>query len=47
VREAIRELVAMDVLEAQNNKDASVRLVRLSETNPPPLDQTWFPPMKE
>lgn len=32
VREAIRELVAMDVLEAQNNKGASVRQVRLSET---------------
>jgi DNA-binding GntR family transcriptional regulator len=32
VREAIRELVAMGVLEAQNNKGASVRQVRLSET---------------
>jgi DNA-binding GntR family transcriptional regulator len=32
VREAIRELVAMSVLEAQNNKGASVRQVRLSET---------------
>ncbi|MBM3830795.1 MAG: GntR family transcriptional regulator [Verrucomicrobia bacterium] len=32
VREAIRELVAMGVLEAQNNKGASVREVRLDET---------------
>lgn len=32
VREAIRELVAMGVLEAQNNKGASVRHVRLHET---------------
>ncbi len=32
VREAIRELVAMGVLEAQNNKGASVRQVRLDET---------------
>jgi DNA-binding GntR family transcriptional regulator len=32
VREAIRELVAMEVLEAQNNKGASVREVRLDET---------------
>lgn len=32
VREAIRELVAMCVLEAQNNKGASVRQVRLGET---------------
>jgi DNA-binding GntR family transcriptional regulator len=31
VREAIRELVAMEVLEAQNNKGASVREVRLDE----------------
>ena len=32
VREAIRELVAMSVLEAQNNKGASVRQIRLHET---------------
>lgn len=32
VREAIRELVAMGVLEAQNNKGASVRQVHLHET---------------
>ena len=32
VREAIRELVAMGVLEAQNNKGASVREIRLHET---------------
>jgi len=32
VREAIRELVAMEVLEAENNKGASVREVRLDET---------------
>ncbi len=32
VREAIRELVAMGVLEAQNNKGASVRQIRLHET---------------
>jgi DNA-binding GntR family transcriptional regulator len=32
VREAIRELVAMGVLEAQNNKGASVRQIRLRET---------------
>jgi len=32
VREAIRELVAMGVLEAQNNKGASVRQTRLHET---------------
>lgn len=32
VREAIRELVAMGVLDAQNNKGASVREVRLEET---------------
>ena len=32
VREAIRELVAMGVLEAQNNKGASVRQVRLDQT---------------
>ena len=32
VREAIRELVAMEVLEAQNNKGASVRHIRLHET---------------
>ncbi len=32
VREAIRELVAMGVLEAQNNKGASVRQVYLHET---------------
>jgi DNA-binding GntR family transcriptional regulator len=32
VREAIRELVAMGVLEAQNNKGASVRQVRIDET---------------
>jgi len=31
VREAIRELVAMGVLEAQNNKGATVRAVRLDE----------------
>ncbi len=32
VREAIRELVAMGVLDAQNNKGASVREMRLEET---------------
>jgi DNA-binding GntR family transcriptional regulator len=32
VREAIRELVAMGVLEAQNHKGASVRQIRLQET---------------
>ena len=32
VREAIRELVAMGVLDAQNNKGASVRQIRLHET---------------
>jgi DNA-binding GntR family transcriptional regulator len=32
VREAIRELVAMGVLDAQNNKGASVRQTRLPET---------------
>ncbi len=32
VREAIRELVAMGVLDAQNNKGASVRQVLLEET---------------
>ena len=32
VREAIRELVAMGVLEAENNKGASVRQIRLHET---------------
>jgi len=32
VREAIREMVAMGVLEAQNNKGAIVRAVRLEET---------------
>lgn len=32
VREAIRELVAMGVLDAQNNKGASVRQVRLDQT---------------
>jgi DNA-binding GntR family transcriptional regulator len=32
VREAIRELVAMGVLEAQNNKGASVRQIRFHET---------------
>ena len=32
VREAIRELVAMGVLDSQNNKGASVRQVRLEET---------------
>jgi DNA-binding GntR family transcriptional regulator len=32
VREAIRELVAMGVLEAQNNKGASVRQISLHET---------------
>lgn len=32
VREAIRELVAMGVLNAQNNKGASVRQIRLHET---------------
>lgn len=32
VREAIRELVAMGVLDAQNNKGASVREIRLEET---------------
>jgi DNA-binding GntR family transcriptional regulator len=32
VREAIRELVAMGLLDAQNNKGASVRQIRLHET---------------
>jgi DNA-binding GntR family transcriptional regulator len=32
VREAMRELVAMGVLEAQNHKGASVRQIRLQET---------------
>jgi DNA-binding GntR family transcriptional regulator len=32
VREAIRELVAMGVMDAQNNKGASVRQIRLDQT---------------